>query len=204
MKIGILALQGAFAEHAAMLARMSGVDAVEIRQRSDFTGGMSGLIIPGGESTVMGKLLRELKLAEPMRAAIESGLPVFGTCAGVIVLAREIADSPRPHIPVLGARVRRNAYGRQLESFTGTGMFAGAKAPMIFIRAPIIESLLDEDVEVLAKVDGDIVAVRQGNLLATTFHPELSGSTLVHEYFIAMVREYLDSPLLAAVQCADG
>lgn len=200
MKIGVLALQGAFAEHVATLERI-GVTAVEIRQRSDLADGLAGVIIPGGESTVIGKLLVDLKMAEPLRAAIESGMPVFGTCAGVIVLAREVEGLARPHIPVLGVRVRRNAYGRQLESFSGNASFAGEEIPMVFIRAPIIEKALEDDVAVLARVEGAPVAVRQGNVLATSFHPELTASTTVHRYFADMAREYLDTPLMSATRC---
>ncbi|MDR0882935.1 MAG: pyridoxal 5'-phosphate synthase glutaminase subunit PdxT [Candidatus Adiutrix sp.] len=178
MVIGVLALQGGFSEHIQML-RGLGAAAREIRQPADWAaGGLDGLVIPGGESTVMGKLLVELELMEPIRAAIAAGLPVFGTCAGLILLARFLG---------LGAGVRRNAYGRQLGSFATEADFAGRGAiPMVFIRAPYIEST-SQGVEVLSVVDGHIVAARQKNILATSFHPELTGSPVVHEYFLDMV-----------------
>ncbi len=187
MKIGVLALQGAFYEHEKCMERL-GATTVEIRRLSQFTDDLDGLILPGGESTVMGKLLLEEELKEPVKKAIEKGLPVFGTCAGMILLAKKISGDDTVHLGVLDAVVKRNAYGRQLASFQTVADFKGVgKIPMTFIRAPYFESVGD-GVEVLSVVDGNIVAVRQNNILATAFHPELTGDLRVHEYFFDMVK----------------
>ena len=188
-KIAVLALQGAFAEHEQMLHRL-GVETVEIRQLSDWQSFYScpsqektrmemGLIIPGGESTTQGKLLRELGLFEPIRQAIADGLPVFGTCAGLILL------SPL-HLGTMDIDVQRNAYGRQLGSFHTVSRVEGVgdDIPMTFIRAPYINKTLSPAVQVLAEVDGHIVAARQGNQLVTAFHPELDDDTRIHELFL--------------------
>lgn len=186
MTIAVLALQGAFAEHEQMLQRL-GVDHFEIRQRKDLDRHFNALILPGGESTVMGKLLRESGLFEPIRKQIENGLPVFGTCAGLILLAKEVEEE-KPHLATMDIRVRRNAYGRQLGSFYTEKEFQGlGTIPMTFIRAPYI-SEVSKDAGILAKADGRIVAARQGNQLVTAFHPELTEDTRVHEYFLDMIR----------------
>lgn len=185
MAIAVLALQGAFIEHRHMLARL-GVDSFEIRQKKDLLRPFDGLIIPGGESTVQGKLLRELDLFAPLKARIESGLPVFGTCAGLILLAKEIAGETESHLATMDIRARRNAYGRQLGSFACTAPFGDlGNTEMTFIRAPYIEAVGD-GVEVLATVDGNIVAARQNNQLATAFHPELTDDLTIHRYFLKM------------------
>ena len=187
MRIGVLALQGAFIEHVHMLDRL-GVQSKEIRQRADFAEELDGLIIPGGESTVIGKLLKELELLDPIREAIQAGLPVFGTCAGMIVLSRRVADSDTAYLGTMDTVVQRNAYGRQLGSFQTESRFAEIGiVPMVFIRAPYIIDAGD-DVELLAKVDGKTVAARQDNMLVTSFHPELTNNPKVHEYFLSMVR----------------
>ena len=180
MKIAVLALQGAFAEHEQMLHRL-GVETFEIRQLTDWNQPKDGLIIPGGESTTQGKLLRDLGLFEPIRQAIIDGLPVFGTCAGLILL------SPL-HLGTMDIDVQRNAYGRQLGSFHTEAQVKdiGEDIPMTFIRAPYINQVLAPDVKILAEVDGHIVAARQGNQLVTAFHPELDADTRIHEYFIKM------------------
>ncbi len=186
MKIGVLALQGAFAEHIHILETLPGVRAKEIRNRPDFDDSLSGLIIPGGESTVMAKLLVDLALLEPIRDAVRNGLPVFGTCAGMILLASEVEGSPADRIGHLDVAVKRNAYGRQLDSFDAVSSFADCPDyPMVFIRAPGLVAV-GENVETLATVDGKPVAVRQGNMLATAFHPELTGDNRVHRYFLNM------------------
>lgn len=186
MTIAVLALQGAFAEHEQMLQRL-GVDHFEIRQRKDLDRHFNALILPGGESTVMGKLLRESGLFEPIRKQIENGLPVFGTCAGLILLAKGVEEE-KPHLATMDIRVRRNAYGRQLGSFYTEKEFQGiGTVPMTFIRAPYI-SEVSQDAGILAKADGRIVAARQGNQLVTAFHPELTEDTRVHEYFLDMIR----------------
>jgi 5'-phosphate synthase pdxT subunit len=187
MRIGVLALQGAFAEHIAMLERC-GAKAFEIRQKRDLAEPFDGLIIPGGESTVMGKLLRELGLSDTLKERINAGLPVFGTCAGLIVLAGSIGGE-QPHLGTMHMTARRNAYGRQLGSFTTQADFAGiGEFPMVFIRAPYIEKA-DSDVQILARVDGKAVAARQGHQLVTAFHPELTEDTRVHEYFLRMAAD---------------
>ena len=185
MTAAILALQGAFAEHETMLERL-GVDCFEIRQLKDIERSFDGLIIPGGESTVMRKLLGELGLLEPLRERILSGLPVYGTCAGLILLAKEV-EGGEPCFGTMDITAKRNAYGRQLGSFyTEAEMKGIGSIPMTFIRAPYI-SAASEQAEVLAEVDGNIVAARQGNQLVTAFHPELGTDTRVHEYFLNMM-----------------
>ena len=187
MKIGVLALQGAFIEHEHMLTAL-GVASFEIRQRADFDQTMDGLIIPGGESTVMGKLLKELDCYDEVRSRIENGLPVFGTCAGLILLAKE-AEGGKVQLGTMDIVARRNAYGRQLGSFSTTAEMKGVgEVPMVFIRAPYITSV-SGSTEVLAEVDGKIVAAREGSQLVTAFHPELTEDTRVHGYFLHMVEE---------------
>ncbi|MDY3281664.1 pyridoxal 5'-phosphate synthase glutaminase subunit PdxT [Dysosmobacter sp.] len=187
MTVAILALQGAFAEHAATLDRL-GVDHFEIRQPRDLERPFDGLILPGGESTVMGNLLRDLGLFQPLRDRIAAGLPVFGTCAGLILLAREV-EGGVPCFATMDIAVRRNAYGRQLGSFYTEAPCKGVDiVPMTFIRAPYIASV-SGSTQVLAAVDGRIVAARQGNQLVTAFHPELNEDTAIHSYFLWMIAE---------------
>ncbi|MBQ8163021.1 MAG: pyridoxal 5'-phosphate synthase glutaminase subunit PdxT [Clostridia bacterium] len=187
MKIAVLAVQGAFIEHEQMLSRL-GVDTIELRQRSDLEKHFDGLIIPGGESTVQGKLLRELGMLDELKARIENALPVFGTCAGLILLAKKIKNDERVHFGTMDIVALRNAYGRQLGSFYDENEFEGiGKIPMTFIRAPYIESV-SGNVEVLARSGGNIVAARQKNQLVTSFHPELNDDLSVHKYFIDMIK----------------
>lgn len=182
--IGILALQGAFLEHGQMLEGL-GAEHFEIRQLDDLNRPMDGLILPGGESTAMGKLMDCLDMLQPLRERIAGGLPVFGTCAGMILLAKDLGDEPRRFLQTMDIRVLRNAYGRQLGSFFTRGTFAGMEdVPMTFIRAPYIEHVTAPDVEVLATVDGHIVAARQRNMLATSFHPELNDDPRIHRWFL--------------------
>ena len=182
MRIGILALQGAFAEHRDMLESL-GVDCTEIRQRKDFRENLDALILPGGESTVMKKLLGELGLLNPIRKSIEYGMPVMGTCAGLILLA-ENEDGGEPCFGTMPVPVRRNAYGRQLGSFQTVEEVKGVgKFPMTFIRAPYIEKVR-EDVEILAVTKGNITAARYGSQLGLAFHPELTDDPGIHRYFI--------------------
>lgn len=189
-RIGVLALQGAFREHIRSLRRC-GADAVEIRTRKELDG-LSGLVLPGGESTVMGKLLTEWDMMDRLRGLIRDGLPVFGTCAGLILLCTDIIGHPgQPRIGLLDASVRRNAFGRQVDSFTTDLELSpfpaqppvDRAAPMraVFIRAPLIERT-GPGVEVLARVNGLPVAVRQGNLLAVSFHPELTDDLRLHQW----------------------
>ena len=175
MKIGVLALQGAFIEHEKILEKI-GVETFEIRKKSDLASAISnnsinGLIIPGGESTAIGKLLHDLDLFEDIRKVISDGLPTFGTCAGLILLAKKIENDDRVHLGLMYIKVKRNAYGRQLGSFFTENEFKHVgKVPMTFIRAPYITEI-GENVEVLSTVDGNIVAARENNILVTSYHP---------------------------------
>ena len=191
MKIGILALQGAFAEHAKVLEKL-GVVSVEIRNLDDFQqhqSDLSGLILPGGESTTMGKLSRDQQMLLPLREAILNGLPVFGTCAGLILLAKEITSQEESHLATMDIVVERNAYGRQLGSFYTEAECKGVgKIPMTFIRGPIISGF-GESVEILATVDDQIVAAQEQNMLVTSFHPELTDDVRLHQYFINMCKQ---------------
>lgn len=189
MQIGVLALQGAFIEHEQMLSKL-GVSSFEIRQEKDLDKPFDGLIIPGGESTVQGKLMHELNLFDKIKELIENGLPVFGTCAGLLLLARNIENDDREHLATMDITAVRNAYGRQLGSFYTEKEFKGiGKIPMTFIRAPFIASV-QNDAEILAEVDGHIVAAKQKNQLVTAFHPELNEDLSVHKYFIEMISKH--------------
>ncbi len=192
-KIGVLALQGAFIEHMAMLRRL-GAEAVEVRLPRDLTG-LDGLIIPGGESTTIGKLAVEYKLLDPIKNMAGAGAPIWGTCAGMILLARDIGGLNQPLIGLMDIRVKRNAFGRQIDSFEADidvpplEAFEGygGKFRAVFIRAPLIEAV-GQGVEVLARLEnGTIIAARQDNLLATSFHPELTDDPRFHLYFMEMI-----------------
>lgn len=187
MKIAVLAVQGAFAEHIDKVKKL-GADCIELRQASDLEQDFAGLILPGGESTVQGKLLRELHMFEPLREKIRQGLPVLGTCAGLILLAQEISNDEKLYFGTLPVRVRRNAYGRQLGSFHTEQEFTGiGRVPMTFIRAPYIESVLNRDqTEILAIVEDRITAVCCGNQIGIAFHPELDEDDRIHEMFLGM------------------
>ena len=188
MKIGILAVQGAFIEHERLLEGL-GADCVELRKRSDLAEDIDGLVLPGGESTVQGKLLRELDMFEPLKEKIESGLPVLATCAGLILLAKEISNDSSRYFATLPVRVRRNAYGRQLGSFESEQELKGyGKFGMVFIRAPYIEETGD-GVDILGRVDGKIVAVEYKNQIGLAFHPELGEDTRLHEHFLSLVKK---------------
>ena len=186
MQVGVLAVQGAFAEMAAHW-RARGADVFEIRQRSDLDRGMDLLALPGGESTVQGKLLKDLGLFDPLKAAIDGGLPVYATCAGLILLAEKIDDPgrrddtrPEKWFGSLPVAVRRNAYGRQLGSFVTVGAFDGKpNVPMTFIRAPAITEVLSPDVEVLSVFKSAPTAVRWRNITAFTWHPELNAAAVL-------------------------
>ena len=181
MRIAILSLQGAFAEHEAML-RQLGAETFEVRKLSDWQQPKDGLIIPGGESTTQMKLLRELGLADVVKDAINEGLPVFGTCAGLIMLSQS-------HLATMDIEAQRNAYGRQLGSFSTVHEVAeiGKDIPMTFIRAPFINRVYGKARE-LATVDGRVVAARQDNQLVTAFHPELTDDLRIHDYFLSIIR----------------
>jgi 5'-phosphate synthase pdxT subunit len=186
MRIGVMALQGGFAEHITVLRKL-GIDGFEIRKEADLRCDIDGLILPGGESTVMGGLLHQMGLFEPIKELISSGLPVFGTCAGMILLAEKIDNDPSEYFKSIDIAVKRNAYGRQLGSFSTTGVFSGVgEIPMTFIRAPYIASC-GGSVRILAEVDGIQVAAEGGNVMVTAFHPELTNDLGVHQYFLDKV-----------------
>ena len=185
MTVAVLALQGAFAEHEKVLQRL-GVNCIELRQAKDLETPYDGIVLPGGESTVQGKLLRELGMFDKIKEQIKQGMPVLATCAGLILLASEVEEQEGCHFGTIPMCVRRNAYGRQLGSFYTEECFDGiGTVPMTFIRAPFAEEVYD-NARVLATVDGRIVAARQDRQLVTAFHPELTDDTSVHEYFMAM------------------
>ena len=190
MKIGVLASQGAFAEHLTIL-RQLGVEAVPVRLPRELVG-LDGLIIPGGESTSIAKLILGNDLAAKIKKQAEDGLPVFGTCAGMILLANDVSDSTVPSLGLLKVKVRRNAFGRQRDSFeTELEIPALGEKPFpgVFIRAPIIEKA-NSGVEILATLtDGTIVAVRQDNIVASSFHPELTNDLRIHQYFLNIVTQ---------------
>ena len=192
-RIGVLALQGDIREHLAALSD-AGAEPLPVRRRSELEA-VDALVLPGGESTTMSHLLRELDLLEPLRARLADGLPAYGACAGMILLASEILDAGaggREALPLRGIdmTVRRNAFGRQVDSFEGDVAFAGLDDPVraVFIRAPWVERV-GEDVQVLARAAGHPVAVRQGRVLATAFHPEITGDRRVHRLFVDLVNE---------------
>lgn len=184
MAVGVLALQGAFLEHERMLERL-GQTCVELRDAADLERPFDRLVLPGGESTTQLKLLRDRGMLRPLRERIESGMPVLGTCAGLILLASEVVGG-EVAFGTLTARVRRNAYGRQLASFRTTAQLEGVgEVPMTFIRAPFVEEA-GPGTTVLATVDDHIVAVRSGSQLGLAFHPELDDDPRIHEAFLAL------------------
>ena len=183
MKIGILAVQGAFIEHETKLARL-GAECIELRQKSDLEKKFEGLVLPGGESTVQGKLLRELNMFQTLKTEIESGMPVLATCAGLILLAEKLSNDSRVYFGTLPVTVKRNAYGRQLGSFrTVQDMEGVGTVPMTVIRAPYIENV-ENGVEVLSRFDGKAVAVKYGSQLGLSFHPELDEDDRIHKLFL--------------------
>lgn len=190
-RIGVLALQGDTREHLAALTE-AGAEAVTVRRLAELEA-VDALVIPGGESTAMSHLLREFELLEPLRARLAEGMPAYGSCAGMILLASEILDAGaegRQATPLSGIdmTVRRNAFGRQVDSFEGDIPFEGLDSPVhaVFIRAPWVERV-GPDVEVLGRAGDHVVAVRQGRMLATSFHPEVTGDRRVHKLFVDMV-----------------
>lgn len=189
MKIGVLSLQGDVREHLNILNKI-GVEGVRVRTRDELEK-VSGLIIPGGESTTIGKLLKRFNLLDIIREKIEKGLPVFGTCAGFILLAKEIEpETGQPRIGVLNVKIRRNAFGRQINSHEVDLEIKGFDKPFhaVFIRAPIVEKV-GENVEILSRTDRGVVFVRQKNILGASFHPELTEDTRIHEMFIKTIKE---------------
>ena len=187
MKIAVLAVQGAFIEHEKSLQRL-GAETVELRKAEDLEQDFDGLVLPGGESTVQSRLLKELSMFEPLKEKIEEGLPVLATCAGLILLAQNVSNDEKRGFATLPVTVKRNAYGRQLGSFHYEGGIKGIGTyPMEFIRAPYIESVGD-DVEILAEVEEKIVGVAYKNQLAFSFHPELTGNDKIHEKFLELIK----------------
>ncbi len=183
-KVGVLALQGSVEEHISMLKKIEGIMPVKVKTRQELME-VDRLIIPGGESTTMGKLLRDYNLLNPLADRIKDGMPVWGTCAGMILLAKRIEGNPEGHLMVMDIQVRRNAYGRQVNSFMTHKVipeFSHENIPLIFIRAPYITET-GKNVTPLLELDGHIVAAKQENMLATSFHPELTNNIAVHDYF---------------------
>lgn len=188
-KIGVLALQGSVIEHVKVLSKLEEVIPCEVRTVDDLKS-VSGLILPGGESTTIGKLIKDFNLYEPLVNSVKEGLPVWGTCAGMILLAKEIVDEDYVHLGTMDISVRRNAYGSQLDSFTYETSIPKVSADimhLVFIRAPLIEKA-GADVDILAAFNGKAIAARQGNMLATSFHPELTNNLDFHRYFIELVK----------------
>lgn len=187
MKVAVLAVQGAFIEHEKALERL-GVETVELRKAEDLEQDFDGLVLPGGESTVQSRLLKELSMFEPLKKKIEEGLPVLATCAGLILLAQNISNDENRCFATLPVTVKRNAYGRQLGSFYYEGEIKEIGTfPMEFIRAPYIESV-EKNVEILAQVEEKIVGVAYKNQLAFSFHPELTGNDRIHDKFIELIK----------------
>lgn len=190
MKVGVLALQGAFREHRQALEKL-GAEVVEVRKKEHLEG-LSGLVIPGGESTTIGKLLIDFGLLDEIKGMAQVGFPVFGTCAGLILLSREISGMQQPTLGLMNMTAKRNAFGRQVDSFEidlDVKGFDGEPIRAVFIRAPYVEAVADE-VEVLATYQEKIVLVQQGNLLAAAFHPELTDDIRLHQYFLDICKSY--------------
>lgn len=182
-QVGVLALQGAFIEHEKMLEKL-GISCIELRKKEDLEKSYDGIILPGGESTVQGKLLKELDMFDTIRQQIQEGMPVLATCAGLILLAQEIEGQEETYFGTIPMCVKRNAYGRQLGSFFTTDHLEGiGEVPMTFIRAPYVERV-EEAVKILAKVDGNIVGIEYQNQMAFAFHPELDEDLRIHKAFL--------------------
>lgn len=195
MRVAILAVQGAFIEHRKKL-ELLGAECIELRKKEDLEKQFDGLVLPGGESTVQGKLLRELEMYDFLKEKIESGMPVLATCAGLILLAEHLSNDEHVYFGTLPVTVRRNAYGRQLGSFHTDAEVKGiGEVPMTFIRAPYIETA-DEQVQVLARVDDRSVAVQYGAQIGLSFHPELDADNQIHEKFLKLIADGItDRPL---------
>ena len=190
IKVGVLAIQGAVAEHLELLNQIPDVCAQEVKYLDELNE-VDGLIIPGGESTAIGRLLRDFNLLQPLKKRILIGMPVWGTCAGMILVAKSLENDPTVHLGVMDITVERNAYGRQLGSFTTEveiEKISSNKIPLIFIRAPYVTQV-KSDVDILLEVNDHIVACQQKQMLATSFHPELTKDTSFHRYFINMIKQ---------------
>lgn len=188
MKIGVLAFQGGVIEHIKQIEAL-GHEAVKVKKESDLEG-IEGIILPGGESTTMSKLLNITGMMEPLRKKIEEGLPTWGTCAGMILLAKDIDGEDKSHLGVMNIKVKRNAFGTQIDSFTtrkAINKVSVEPIDLVFIRAPYVESC-GEKVQVLCEIDGRIVAVKENNIIATSFHPELTKDLTFLKYFLEIVK----------------
>ena len=188
VKIGVLSLQGSVEEHLTMLNRLPDVEALPVQTKESLAQ-INGIILPGGESTTISKLLHLFDLYEPLTKRIEEGMPVWGTCCGMILLAKELIGET-PHLAVMDIAVRRNAYGRQIDSFMANATVESVcvnETPLVFIRAPWIEKA-GRNVEILLKINGHIVAAKEKNMLATSFHPEMTGDLSWHNYFANIVK----------------
>lgn len=183
--VGVLGIQGAVIEHLEKLRLIPNVEVITVKTLHELSK-VQGIIIPGGESTAIGKLLKEFSLIEPLKQRIEQGLPVWGTCAGMILLAKEISKESTGHLEVMNIAVKRNAYGSQLNSFSTTKIIEEISEnpiPLVFIRAPYVERFWG-GVKIIAEVEGNVVACRENNMLATSFHPELTEDLSFHKYFV--------------------
>ena len=190
IKVGVLAIQGAVAEHLELLNQIPDVCAQEVKYLDELNE-IDGLIIPGGESTAIGRLLRDFNLLQPLKERILNGMPVWGPCAGMILLAKSLENDPTVHLGVMDITVERTAYGRQLGSFTTEveiEKISSNKIPLVFIRAPYVTQV-KSDVDILLEVNDHIVACQQKQMLATSFHPELTKDTSFHRYFINMIKQ---------------
>ncbi len=187
MKIGVLSLQGDVREHLLMLERI-GSQGIIVKKKKDLNS-IDALIIPGGESTTIGQLMEKERLIEPIRKLAQEGMPMYGTCAGLIVLAKKVSESNQPLLNLMDIEVRRNAFGRQRESFEADIEIKGFKTPFhaVFIRAPWIEKA-NAKVDILAEFNGKAVMAQEKNLLVTAFHPELTDDTRIHRYFLEIVK----------------
>jgi len=189
--IGVLGVQGAIKEHIDKLSKISNVTPIIVKTKEEIEL-VDGLILPGGESTAIGKILDEFNLMTYLKEKIQNGLPVWGTCAGMILLAKKLSNDKKAHLQVMDIEVKRNAYGAQIESFITNKVIEEISEnpiPLVFIRAPYVERVY-ENVKVLAEVEGNIVACRQGNMLATSFHPEITEDLSFHKYFVNIIEEY--------------
>ena len=190
LNVGVLGLQGSIEEHMKSLSKIEGVKPCLVKTKEDLDK-VDGIILPGGESTTIGKLLRDFGLLNPLRERIQKGMPVWGTCAGMILLAKDIVEQDDKYLQVMNIKVRRNAYGSQLDSFVTKlkiDEVSDKEISLVFIRAPWIEEVGD-DVEILAKVDSHIVAAKSKNMIVTSFHPELTQDTSFHEYFVNIIKK---------------
>lgn len=198
LKIGVLSLQGGVAEHLKMLDQITGVSPLSVKKKEDFAD-LDGLILPGGESTTLGKLLNIFDLKDTIIDLAQRGLPIWGTCAGMILLAKEV-DGEDSHLNLMDISVKRNGYGNQLASFKTMEVIpkiAEQEIPLVFIRAPYINQV-SNNVQVLLELDSKIVAAEQNNLLATSFHPELAENLSVHQYFVNKVKASMTDALKIA------